>query len=85
MIVAIGAMALFQIPLGIASIGGLLCCLDIQLTQTCLQHRYSKERRELLKKGIRSMKTGLTMTITAICSFAVLFIISLIAYVSNIL
>lgn len=83
MIVAIGAMAFFHIPLGIASIGGLLMLLGYSIDTDVLTAIRILKRHEGTpeERAYGSMKTGLTMTSTAIVSFAVLFIISLIAYV----
>lgn len=83
MIVAIGAMAFFHIPLGIASIGGLLMLLGYSIDTDVLTAIRIIKRHEGTpeERAYGSMKTGLTMTSTAIVSFAVLFIVSLIAYV----
>ncbi len=83
MIVAIGAMALFHIPLGIASIGGLLMLLGYAIDTDVLTAIRIIKRHEGTpeERAYGSMKTGLTMTVTAIVSFAVLFIVSLVAYV----
>ncbi|MCL4365230.1 MAG: hypothetical protein M1569_02230 [Candidatus Marsarchaeota archaeon] len=82
-IVALGAMALFGIPLGIASIGGLLMLLGYSIDTDVLTAIRIIKRHEGTpeERAYSSMKTGMTMTITAIVSFAVLFAISLIAYV----
>ncbi|MDE1768549.1 MAG: hypothetical protein KGH67_05210 [Candidatus Micrarchaeota archaeon] len=83
MIVALGAMALFKIPLGIASIGGLLMLLGYSIDTDVLTAIRIIKRHEGTpeERAYSSMKTGLTMTTTAIVSFAVLFVVSLIAYV----
>lgn len=83
MIVALGAMALFKIPLGIASIGGLLMLLGYSIDTDVLTAIRIIKRHEGTpeERAYGSMKTGLTMTCTAIVSFGVLFAISLIAYV----
>lgn len=82
-IVALGAMALFRIPLGIASIGGLLMLLGYSIDTDVLTAIRIIKRHEgtLEERAYSSMKTGLTMTSTAIVSFAVLFAVSIIAYV----
>ena len=82
-IVALGAMALFGIPLGIASIGGLLMLLGYSIDTDVLTAIRIIKRHEGTpeERAYSSMKTGMTMTVTAIVSFAVLFAISLIAYV----
>lgn len=83
MIIALGAMAVLQIPLGIASIGGLLMLMGYSIDTDVLtsiriikRHEGSPEDR-----AYSSMRTGLTMTLTAIVSFAVLFVVSLVAYI----
>ncbi len=83
MIVAIGAMALFKIPLGVASIGGLLMLLGYSIDTDVLTAIRILKRHEGTpeQRAYGSMKTGLTMTLTAIVSFAVLFSISYIEYV----
>ena len=83
MIVALGAMALFRIPLGIASIGGLLMLLGYSIDTDVLTAIRILKRREGTPedRAYGSMKTGLTMTATAIVSFGVLFVVSLVAYV----
>lgn len=82
-IVALGAMAVFRIPLGIASIGGLLMLLGYSIDTDVLTAIRILKRHEGTpeERAYSSMKTGLTMTITAIVSFGVLFIVSFIAYV----
>ncbi len=83
MIVALGAMALFKIPLGTASIGGLLMLLGYSIDTDVLTAIRIIKRHEGTpeERAYGSMRTGLTMTSTAIVSFAVLFVVSLIAYV----
>ncbi len=83
MIFAIGAMGLFGIPLGIASIGGLLMLIGYAIDTDLLNAVRILKRHEGTPedRAFASMKTGLTMTAAAIVSFAVLFIISLYAYV----
>ncbi len=83
MIIALGAMGLFHIPLGIASIGGLLMLMGYSidtdvLTSVRILKRHEGKPEE---RAYGSMKTGLTMTLTAIVSFAVLFVVSFIAYI----
>ncbi len=82
-IVALGAMALFKIPLGTASIGGLLMLLGYSIDTDVLTAIRILKRREGTpeERAYGSMKTGLTMTATAIVSFGVLFVVSLVAYI----
>ncbi|MHB1830702.1 MAG: hypothetical protein ACYCO0_04895 [Candidatus Micrarchaeaceae archaeon] len=83
MIVALGAMALFQIPLGVASIGGLLMLLGYSIDTDVLTAIRIMKRHEGTpeERAYSSMKTGLTMTATAIVAFGVLFAVSYIEYV----
>ncbi len=82
-IVALGAMALFKIPLGIASIGGLLMLLGYSLDTDVLTAIRILKRHEGTPedRAFSSMKTGLTMTCTAIVAFGVLFVVSFVEYV----
>ena len=83
MIIAIGCMALLRIPLGIASLGGLLMLIGYSIDTDMLSAVRILKRREGTpeENAYASMQTGLTMTLTAIFSFAILFAVSLIAYV----
>ena len=83
MIVALGAMGLFGIPLGIASIGALLMLIGYAIDTDVLTAVRILKRHEGTPedRAYSSMKTGLTMTATALVSFSVLFIVSLFAYV----
>ncbi len=82
-IIALGAMALFGIPLGIASIGGLLMLMGYAIDTDVLTSIRILKRHEGTpeERAFSSMKTGLTMTSAAIASFAVLFIVSFFAYI----
>ncbi len=83
MIIALGVMGLFKIPLGVASIAGLLMIIGYAMDTDVLtairilrRHEGSPEER-----AYGSMRTGLTMTSTAIVAFAVLFVVSVIVYI----
>ena len=82
-IAAIGAMALFGIPLGITSIGGLLMLIGYSIdTDVLTAIRILKRSGGTPEdRAYESMKTGLTMTATAIVAFAVLFVVSIVIYV----
>ncbi len=82
-IIALGAMGLFGIPLGIASIGGLLMLIGYSIDTDLLTSIRILKRHEGTpeERAYSSMTTGLTMTGAAIASFAVLFVFSLIAYI----
>jgi preprotein translocase subunit SecF len=83
MIIAIGAMALLKIPLGVASLGGLLMLIGYSIDTDMLTAVRIIKRKEGTpeENAYSAMQTGLTMTLTAIVSFAILFIVSLVAYV----
>jgi preprotein translocase subunit SecF len=82
-IVAIGAMAVLRIPLGVASIGGLLMLIGYSIDTDVLTAIRILRRGEGTPedRAYASMRTGVTMTATAIVSFAALFAISVIEYV----
>ncbi|MEM3296842.1 MAG: hypothetical protein QW778_05180 [Candidatus Micrarchaeaceae archaeon] len=82
-IVAIGMMGLFGIPMGISSLGGLLMLIGYSIDTEILTSIRILKRKEGIpeERAYSAMKTGLTMTTTAIVAFATLFIVSIIAYV----
>ncbi|MGC8699410.1 MAG: hypothetical protein ACP5HW_00480 [Candidatus Micrarchaeia archaeon] len=82
-IIALGAMGLFKIPLGVASLGGLLMLIGYAIDTEILTSIRILKRHEGTpeERAFSAMKTGMTMTITAIATFATLFAVSLIAYV----
>ena len=82
-IIALGAMGLFKIPLGLASLGGLLMLIGYSIDTELLTSIRILKRREgtIEERAYGAMRTGITMTTTAIVSFAVLFIVSLVAYI----
>ncbi|MGC8676092.1 MAG: hypothetical protein ACP5T3_01060 [Candidatus Micrarchaeia archaeon] len=83
MIIALGAMGLFGIPLGVASIAGLLMIIGYAIDTDILAAIRLLKRGEgsVEERAYSSMRTGLTMTSTALLSFLVLFIISIVVYV----
>lgn len=82
-IIALGAMVILNIPLGLASLGGLLMLIGYAIDTEMITAVRILKRKEGTpeERAYGAMKTGLTMTIAAIASFAVLFAVSLIAYV----
>lgn len=82
-VVALGGMGLFKIPLGLASIGGLLMLVGYSIDTDVLTSVRILKRREGTpeSRAFSSMRTGVTMTATAIVSFAVLFAVSIFTYV----
>ncbi|MGC8628737.1 MAG: hypothetical protein ACP5T4_00805 [Candidatus Micrarchaeia archaeon] len=83
MIFALGMMGLLGIPLGVSSIAGLLMIIGYAIDTDVLTAIRILKRGEggVEERAYESMRTGLTMTFTAILSFSVLFIVSLIVYV----
>ncbi len=83
MVIALGAMGAVGIPLGIASIGGLLMLIGYSIDTDVLTAIRILKRHEGTPedRAYASMKTGLTMTMTAIVSFGVLFAVSVLTYI----
>ncbi len=82
-IVALGAMGAFGIPLGVASIGGLLMLIGYSIDTELLSAIRILKRSEGTpsERAISTMKTGVTMTSAAIISFTTLFIIAYIVFI----
>ncbi len=82
-VIALGAMGLFKIPLGIASVAGLLMLIGYAIDTDVLAAIRILKRGEgsAEDRAYHAMTTGVTMTVTAIVSFSVLFIVSVIEYV----
>jgi preprotein translocase subunit SecF len=82
-VVALGAMGLFGIPLGIASVGGLLMLLGYSIDTDILSAVRILKRHDATPeiRAFSTFKTGLTMTFTAIISFSVLFVVSYFAFI----
>lgn len=83
MLVALGVMGLLGIPLGIASVGGLLMLLGYSIDTDMLSSIRVLKRSEFTpeQRAYSSFKTGTTMTLTAILSFSVLLIVAYVAYI----
>ena len=77
-VIAIGGMALFKIPLSIASVGALLMLIgysvdtDILLTTRLLK----RHDGTVVKRASDAMETGLTMSLSAISAMVVLYIVT---------
>jgi len=77
-IIALGGMSLFKVPLSLASIGAILMLIgysvdtDILLTTKILKQRKGK----ITERAIGAMKTGLTMSVAAIASMSALYIVT---------
>ena len=82
-IVALGAMAIFNIPLGVASVGGLLMLIGYAIDTDMLSSVRILKRGEgtPVTRAFSTMKTGLTMTSSAIIVFGLLFIISYLSFI----
>jgi len=77
-IIALGGMGLFGIPLGIASIGGLLMLIGYSIdTELLSSIRILKRGEETpQERAFGAMKTGTTMTFAAIITFTILLVMS---------
>ncbi|MDR2966556.1 MAG: protein translocase subunit SecF [Methanobacteriaceae archaeon] len=75
-IIAIGGMSLFNIPLSIASVGALLMLIGYSVDANILLTTRILKRKEgtIVERAKESMKTGLTMTTTAIAAMTILYI-----------
>ncbi len=84
-IVALGAMGAFGIPLGVASIGALLMLIGYSMDTDLLASVRILKRSESTasERAFATMKTGLTMTGAAIIAFAVLFSVSYVTGIST--
>jgi preprotein translocase subunit SecF len=82
-LVALGAMGLFGIPLGVASIGGLLMLIGYSIDTDMLSAIRILKRGEDTpsERAFGTMKTGMTMTFAAIISFSILLIISYVTFI----
>lgn len=82
-IIALGCMGLLHIPLGLASLGGLLMLIGYSIDTDMLSAVRILKRHDGTpeERAFSAFKTGTTMTFTAILSFGILFAVSLIAYV----
>ncbi len=82
-LVALGAMAVFGIPLGVASIGGILMLLGYSIDTDLLAAVKILKRTEgtSSERAFGTFKTGVTMTISAILSFSILFIVSYLTFI----
>ena len=82
-IVALGAMGAFHIPLGVASVGGILMLIGFSIDTDLLSSIRILKRTEgtPTERAMSTFKTGVTMTSTAILSFVTLFVISYIAFI----
>lgn len=82
-IIALGAMGIFHIELGVASVGGLLMLIGYAIDTEVLSSVRVLKRTDGTneERAFQSMKTGLTMTGAAIITFGMLFAVSYIAFI----
>jgi len=78
-IIAIGGMSLFNIPLSIASVGALLMLIGYSVDTDILLTTRLLKRKEgtVVERAGEAMKTGITMSIAAIASMVVLFLVTI--------
>lgn len=81
-IIAMGAMGLLGIPLTLPSFAALLMLVGYSLdTDILLTMRMLKRKGDPRDKAHGAMKTGLTMSVTAIIAFGVIFILASLTHI----
>lgn len=81
-IIALGAMSLFGIPLSLPSFAALLMLIGYSLdTDILLTMRILKRRGDPRDNAFDAMKTGMTMSLTAIVAFSALFILAMLTHI----
>jgi preprotein translocase subunit SecF len=81
-VIALGAMGALGIPLTLPSFAALLMLIGYSLdTDILLTMRMLKRRGNPRDKAHWAMKTGLTMSVTAIIAFSVLFVLALLTHI----
>jgi len=82
-IIALGAMALFQIPLTLPSFAALLMLIGFSLDTDMLLTIRTLKRGEgtARERAFDTMKTGMTMSLTALVAFGALFLLALITHI----
>jgi len=80
MIIAMAGMSLFNIPLSIASVGALLMVIGYSIDTNLLLTTRILKRREgtVIERAEGALKTGMTMSITAISSMIALYIVTIV-------
>lgn len=75
-IIAIGGMSLFKIPLSIASVGALLMLIGYSVDTDILLTTRLLKRKEgtVIERAKAAMKTGLTMSLAAIVAMLILYL-----------
>jgi preprotein translocase subunit SecF len=81
-LIALGAMGLFGIPLTLASFAALLMLLGFSLdTDILLTTRLLKRKGDPRENAFDAMKTGLTMSVMAMIAFGALFILAVVTHI----
>lgn len=81
-LIALGAMGLFGIPLTLASFAALLMLLGFSLdTDILLTTRLLKRKGDPRENAFDAMKTGMTMSIMAMIAFGALFILAMVTHI----
>jgi len=81
-LIAMGAMGMFNIPLTLASFAALLMLVGFSLdTDILLTTRLVKRKGDPVENAFDAMKTGLTMSVAAVVSFGGLFILSVLTHI----
>ncbi len=78
-LIALGGMSLFGIPLSLASVGAILMLIGYSVdTDILLTTRLLKGKEgSLTERALDALKTGLTMSIAAIASMAALYLVTI--------
>jgi len=84
-IIAMGGMVLFNIPLTLPSFAALLMLIGFSLDTDMLLTIRTLKRTEgtARERAYETMKTGLTMSMAAILAFTALFILSMVTHIST--
>jgi len=84
-LIAMGAMGLFGIPMTLASFAALMVLIGYSLDTDILLTTRVLKRSEghAADRAYDSMKTGMTMSVTAFIAFAVLFVLSVLTNINT--
>ena len=78
-IIALGGMSLFGIPLSLASVGGILLLIGYSVDTDILLTTRLLKRKEgtVTERAIDAMKTGITMSAAAIAAMGALYLVTI--------
>jgi preprotein translocase subunit SecF len=83
-IIAMGAMCVFGIPLTLPSFAALLMLIGFSLdTDVLLTTRLLKRRGDPRENAFDAFKTGMTMSFSAMVAFGVLFIVAMLTHITT--